>query len=139
MFTLDARFVQITTLVNARERLVKSERTLNALRCVGTAVNGAVDRFVAVGVAIAAEHAEIQRDMEDACDEARQAGMCAMRRDRLVCVRRGVTDRYACNEARQTGMCVMKGDIEDACDEARQAGMCATKRDRPVRGRQWHG
>jgi len=60
--------------VNARERLIKSTRTLQALRCVGVAVTVAVDRFVAVGNAIARDNAEILKDMKEACDEAQLAG-----------------------------------------------------------------
>ena len=67
--------MQITTLVNAKEKPIHSERTLTALVRVGQAVNLAVERFVAVGEAIARDNPEIQRDMCDACRDARTAGM----------------------------------------------------------------
>lgn len=65
---------QITTLVNAKERPAKSEKTLNALARVGQAVNLAVERFVNVGEAIAQENEDFKEDMCQACSEARQAG-----------------------------------------------------------------
>jgi len=67
--------VQITTLVNAKEKPIRSERTLTALVRVGQAVNLAVERFVGVGEAIARDNPEIQRDMSDACHDARAAGL----------------------------------------------------------------
>jgi len=67
--------VQITTLVNAKEKPIRSERTLTALVRVGQAVNLAVERFVGVGEAIARDNPEIQRDMSDACRDARAAGL----------------------------------------------------------------
>jgi len=70
--------VQITTLVNAKEKPIHSERTLTALVRVGQAVNLAVERFVAVGEAIARDNPEIQRDMCDACRDARTAGICCI-------------------------------------------------------------
>ena len=66
--------LQITTLVNAKEKPIKSERTLRALVRVGQAVNLAVERFVSVGESIAEENLEIQHDMCEACKEARAAG-----------------------------------------------------------------
>ena len=66
--------VQITTLVNAKEKPIRSERTLAALVRVGQAVNLAVERFVSVGEAIAADNVEIQREMTEACRDARLAG-----------------------------------------------------------------
>ncbi|KAK2143373.1 hypothetical protein LSH36_848g00063 [Paralvinella palmiformis] len=65
----------ITTLVNAKERPIKSEKTLRALVRVGQAVNLAVERFVTVGEAIADENPEIRDDMSEACREARLAGV----------------------------------------------------------------
>ena len=41
---------------------------------VGQAVNLAVERFVGVGEAIARDNPEIQREMCDACRDARTAG-----------------------------------------------------------------
>jgi len=67
--------VQITTLVNAKEKPIRSERTLTALVRVGQAVNLAVERFVGVGEAIARDNPEIQREMCDACRDARTAGI----------------------------------------------------------------
>ena len=67
--------MQITTLVNAKEKPIRSERTLAALVRVGQAVNLAVERFVGVGEAIACDNQEIQREMCDACRDARTAGM----------------------------------------------------------------
>ncbi|ESO13189.1 hypothetical protein HELRODRAFT_105779 [Helobdella robusta] len=64
---------QITTLVNAKEKPLRSERALNALVRVGQAVNMAVDRFVRVGEAIALENPEIQQEMCVACHEAKIA------------------------------------------------------------------
>lgn len=70
--------MQITTLVNAKEKPVRSERALNALVRVGQAVNMAVDRFVRVGETIATENPEIHQEMCIACHEARVAG-CQLR------------------------------------------------------------
>lgn len=60
--------------MNAKERPIKSEKTLRALVRVGQAVNLAVERFVTVGEAIADENPEIRDDMSEACREARLAG-----------------------------------------------------------------
>ena len=60
--------------MNAKERPIKSEKTLRALVRVGQAVNLAVERFVSVGEAIAEENPEIHDDMSEACKEARLAG-----------------------------------------------------------------
>lgn len=87
---------QITTLVNHRERAPTSSSRQDgkgpltpsvspravAVR-VGQAVNVAVERFVAVGEAIADENPEIRAEMYDACKDARAAGaaiekMCEM-------------------------------------------------------------
>ena len=66
--------MQITTLVNAKEKPIRSERTLNAMVRVGQAVNLAVERFVSVGEAIARDNPDIQREMCDACHDAKLAG-----------------------------------------------------------------
>ena len=66
---------QITTLVNHREKPRLSERTLQALERVGQAVNMAVGRFVTVGDSIVEDHPELRQEMEQACREARSAGM----------------------------------------------------------------
>lgn len=68
--------LQITTLVNAKEKPIRSERALSALVRVGQAVNMAVERFVKVGEAIARENSEIQHEMYEACQEAKIAGNC---------------------------------------------------------------
>ncbi|XP_067112227.1 alpha-catulin [Osmerus mordax] len=65
---------QITTLINHKDKLKKSERTLQAIHRVGQAVSVAVGRFVAVGEAIAAENEELKDEMGQACFEARRAG-----------------------------------------------------------------
>lgn len=67
-------FLQITTLINHKDKPKKSERTLAAIYRVGQAVNVAVGRFVAVGEAIATEHQELKDEMGQACFEARRAG-----------------------------------------------------------------
>ena len=68
-------FVQITTLVNHKEKPIKSERTLQALARVGQTVHVAVERFVEIGETIADENPEIRREMCEACQEARAAGI----------------------------------------------------------------
>jgi len=67
--------MQITTLVNAKEKPIRSERTLAALVRVGQAVNLAVERFVGVGEAIANDNPEIHNEMCDACRDAKMAGL----------------------------------------------------------------
>ena len=71
-----ASLPQITTLVNHREKPRLSERTKQALERVGQAVNMAVGRFVAVGDSIVEDHPELRQEMEEACREARNAGIC---------------------------------------------------------------
>lgn len=71
---------QITTLVNHREKYAtkaKTDKAARALMKVGSAVQSAVERFVAVGESIADENPDIQPEMYDACQEARTAG-CAI-------------------------------------------------------------
>ena len=70
---------QITTLVNHKERPIKSERMLRALVRVGLAVQMAVDRFVSVGETIAEENREIEESMCEASKEARIAGESLVR------------------------------------------------------------
>lgn len=70
---------QISTLVNFKESIItggrpKSERALRAALKIGTAVEAAVERFVAVGETIADENPDIQPELYDACHEARIAG-----------------------------------------------------------------
>lgn len=67
-------FLQITTLINHKDKPKKSERTLAAIHRVGQAVSVAVGRFVAVGEAIATENQELKDEMGQACFEARRAG-----------------------------------------------------------------
>ncbi|KAI4879564.1 hypothetical protein NFI96_012592, partial [Prochilodus magdalenae] len=64
----------ITTLINHKDRLKKTEKTLRAIQKVGQAVSVAVGRFVAVGEAIALENEELKEEMSHACFEARRAG-----------------------------------------------------------------
>uniref|UniRef100_A0A8B9KVQ8 Alpha-catulin n=1 Tax=Astyanax mexicanus TaxID=7994 RepID=A0A8B9KVQ8_ASTMX len=66
---------QITTLINHKDKLKKTEKTLRAIQKVGQAVSVAVGRFVAVGEAIALENEELKEEMGHACFEARRAGM----------------------------------------------------------------
>ncbi|XP_057210034.1 alpha-catulin isoform X2 [Triplophysa rosa] len=65
---------QITTLINHKDKLKKTEKTLRAIQRVGQAVSVAVSRFVAVGEAIAAENEDLKDEMGLACFEARRAG-----------------------------------------------------------------
>ncbi|KIH59731.1 hypothetical protein ANCDUO_10029 [Ancylostoma duodenale] len=70
----------ITTLVNFKESYLmngkpKSERAIRAALKVGSAVEAAIERFVAVGETIADENPDIQPEMYDACHEARLAGL----------------------------------------------------------------
>ena len=71
---LPLMFLQITTLINHKDKPKKSERTLAAIHRVGQAVSVAVGRFVAVGEAIATENQELKDEMGQACFEARRAG-----------------------------------------------------------------
>lgn len=66
--------LQITTLINHKDKPKKSDRTLAAIHRVGQAVSVAVGRFVAVGEAIATENQELKDEMGQACFEARRAG-----------------------------------------------------------------
>nr|XP_006818860.1 PREDICTED: alpha-catulin-like [Saccoglossus kowalevskii] len=72
--TLVPLVTQITTLVNHREKPKKSEKTCKAVLEVGKAVNIAVNRFTAVGKAIANDNPDIKDEMVDACKEATTAG-----------------------------------------------------------------
>ncbi|KFM70559.1 Alpha-catulin, partial [Stegodyphus mimosarum] len=72
--TLIPLVTQITTLVNAKEKPIKSEKTLRAIVHVGQAVNFAVQKFVSVGEAIADDNCEIKSDMYEACRDAKSAG-----------------------------------------------------------------
>ena len=65
---------QISTLINHKDKLKKSEKTLRALHRLGQAVGIAVGRFVTVGEAIATEHLELKEEMILSCSEARRAG-----------------------------------------------------------------
>lgn len=65
---------QITTLINHKDKLKKTEKTLRAIQRVGQAVSVAVSRFVAVGEAIAVENEDLKDEMGLACFEARRAG-----------------------------------------------------------------
>ncbi|XP_054933389.1 alpha-catulin isoform X2 [Dermacentor andersoni] len=75
---------QISTLVSAKDRALRSEQAVRAR--VGQAVNLAVERFVSVGEALADDNVEIKLDMYDACRSARAAGasieqLCDVRMD----------------------------------------------------------
>ncbi|TSK31447.1 Alpha-catulin [Bagarius yarrelli] len=65
---------QITTLINHKDKLKKTEKTSRAIQRVGQAVSAAVSRFVSVGEAIALENEELREEMGHACFEARRAG-----------------------------------------------------------------
>ncbi|KAK0423881.1 hypothetical protein QR680_008384 [Steinernema hermaphroditum] len=70
---------QITTLVSIKENFLangrpKSEKVIRSALKVGSAVEAAIERFVAVGETIADENSDIQPEMYDACHEARLAG-----------------------------------------------------------------
>lgn len=67
--------MQITTLINHKDKPKRSDKTLQAIQRVGQAVNLAVGRFVTVGEAIANENHELKEEMSVACIEARRAGM----------------------------------------------------------------
>lgn len=66
--------VQITTLINHKDKPKRSDKTLKAIQQVGQAVNVAVGRFVTVGEAIANENQELKEEMNVACIEAKRAG-----------------------------------------------------------------
>uniref|UniRef100_A0A0K0DTB4 Alpha-catulin n=1 Tax=Strongyloides stercoralis TaxID=6248 RepID=A0A0K0DTB4_STRER len=77
--TLVPLVTQITALVNFKENIIsngkpKSERAIRGALKVGSAVEAAIERFVAVGETIADENPDIQPEMYDACREARYAG-----------------------------------------------------------------
>ena len=72
---LHTSVLQITTLVNHKERPRVSDKAAKALIRVGHAVNVAVEKFVLVGQSIAEENDEIRNDMCEACQEARSAGL----------------------------------------------------------------
>ncbi|XP_014669905.1 PREDICTED: alpha-catulin-like [Priapulus caudatus] len=72
--TLVPLVTQITTLVNHKEKPIASAKTCRAIVRVGQAASLAVERFVAVGEAIADEHPEIRQDMYEACKEAHMSG-----------------------------------------------------------------
>ncbi|KAA8585935.1 hypothetical protein FQN60_007504 [Etheostoma spectabile] len=73
-FSFSTHFLQITTLINHKDKPKKSERTLAAIHRVGQTVSVAVGRFVTVGEAIATENQELKDEMGQACFEARRAG-----------------------------------------------------------------
>lgn len=61
-------------LTGGREKLSKSEKNSRAIVRVGQSINLAVERFAAVGEAMADDNPEIKVDMYDACRDARTAG-----------------------------------------------------------------
>lgn len=60
--------------MNSRERPIRNDKQLRAIVRVGQSVNFAVERFAAVGEAIADDNPEIRNEMYDACKDARAAG-----------------------------------------------------------------
>lgn len=66
--------IQITTLVNHKEKGTRTTRALAAIRVVGQTVENAVQRFVDVGQQIASENSDIASEMLESCEEARKAG-----------------------------------------------------------------
>ncbi|KAL5005886.1 hypothetical protein ScPMuIL_017044 [Solemya velum] len=74
--TLIPLVTQITTLVNHKDRTKVTEKTVRALVRVGQTVHQAVCRFVSVGESIADENPEIKDEMFEACQDARNAGLC---------------------------------------------------------------
>ncbi|VDN57602.1 unnamed protein product [Dracunculus medinensis] len=77
--TLVPLVTQITTLVNLKENFLisgkhRSDKALRSALKIGSAVEAAIERFVAVGETIADENVDIQPEMYDACHEARLAG-----------------------------------------------------------------
>ncbi|XP_036394908.1 alpha-catulin-like [Megalops cyprinoides] len=95
---------QITTLINHKDKLKKSERTLQALQRVGQAVNVAVGRFVAVGEAIAAENQELKEEMSLACSEARRAGDAIARFTEVANAEKPESDGWSTIFSDRTGM-----------------------------------
>ena len=66
--------LQITTLLNSREKPIHNDKQLRAIVRIGQSVNFAIERFASVGEAIAEDNAEIRADMFEACKDARAAG-----------------------------------------------------------------
>ena len=61
-------------MVNSREKPIRNDKQLRAIVRIGQSVNFAVERFAAVGEAIADDNPEIRTEMYDACKDARAAG-----------------------------------------------------------------
>ncbi|KAG7469777.1 hypothetical protein MATL_G00132410 [Megalops atlanticus] len=95
---------QITTLINHKDKLKKSERSLQALQRVGQAVNVAVGRFVAVGEAIAAENQELKEEMSLACSEARRAGDAIARLTEVANAEKPESDGWSTIFSDRTGV-----------------------------------
>ncbi|KAJ8290756.1 hypothetical protein GJAV_G00017110 [Gymnothorax javanicus] len=95
---------QITTLINHKDKLKKSEKTPRALRKLGQAVGAAVGRFVTVGEAIATENQELQEEMNLACAEARRAGETIARLTDVGTAERLVLDGEGSVFTDRTGM-----------------------------------
>ena len=66
-------FFSIDNNVSQCKRTIKTEKKLRAIVRVGQSVNLSVERFVAVGEAIADDNPEIRAEMCDACKDARAA------------------------------------------------------------------
>jgi len=60
--------------VNSRDKPLRNDKQLRAIVRIGQSVNFAVERFAAVGEAIADDNPEVRKDMYDACKDARAAG-----------------------------------------------------------------
>uniref|UniRef100_A0A3B4BRQ3 Alpha-catulin n=1 Tax=Pygocentrus nattereri TaxID=42514 RepID=A0A3B4BRQ3_PYGNA len=95
---------QITTLINHKDKLKKTERTLRAIQKVGQAVSVAVGRFVAVGEAIALENEELKEEMSHACFEARKAGTAIAQLTDVCGVERSEADGRSTVFSDRTGM-----------------------------------
>ncbi|KAJ8415773.1 hypothetical protein AAFF_G00403300 [Aldrovandia affinis] len=95
---------QITTLINHKDKLKKSEKTLQTLQRVGQAVSTAVGRFVTVGEAIATENQELKEEMSLACVEARRAGDAIARLTDTASAEQPVSDGWNTVLDDRTGM-----------------------------------
>lgn len=73
-FTFIKFSLQITTLVNLRERIRLTDKSKKVLKNAGINIQKAIDTFSSVGQAIAAENNEIANDMHDTCSEALKSG-----------------------------------------------------------------
>ena len=72
--TFISSLLQITTLVNIREKVKLTDKSKNILKNAGVNIQKAIDTFSNVGQAIAAENDEIANEMQDTCAEALNSG-----------------------------------------------------------------